>query len=183
MPTWTLTRLAVSAWNWSIVISDDKGTRNQAGPAASIKMGKHTLVALASTFRHTAAILPLLVAFSLAGCELEPRSHCDMTPEGSVWLTVARLTWAEGKFHKLHGRYGSLAEMTDLEPGLPADVTAGRMGSYTLAIRLTAAGYILSANPDMAPIRSGLASFYADHTGLITFDRTGIPATPGSTRM
>ncbi len=106
-----------------------------------------------------------------------------MTPEGSIWLAVVRLTWAEGKFHKLHGRYGSLAEMTDLEPGLPAEVTAGRVGSYTLAIRLTVAGYVLSANPDKPPIRPGLASFYADHTGLITFDRTGIPATPGSTRM
>jgi hypothetical protein len=57
------------------------------------------------------------------------------------------------------------------------------IGSYTLAIRLTAAGYILSANPDMPPVRPGLSSFCADHTGLITFDRTGIPATAGSTRM
>jgi len=146
-------------------------------------MSKYTLVALASTFRYTAALLTSLIAVSLAGCQSGPRSYCDMTPEGSVWLTVARLTWAEGTFHKLHGRYGSLAEMTDLEPGLPAEVTAGRVGSYTLAIRLTAAGYVLSANPDMPPIRPGLASFYADHTGLITFDRTGIPATPASTRM
>ena len=106
-----------------------------------------------------------------------------MTPDGSVWITVVRLTWAEKKFHDANGRFGKLAEMTDLEPGLPADVTAGRMGSYTISIKLTGNGYVLRANPDTPPIRPGLASFYADHTGLITYDRTGNPATPKSTRM
>ncbi len=57
------------------------------------------------------------------------------------------------------------------------------MGSYTLSIRLTDVGYVLSANPDMPRIRPGLASFYADETGLITYDRTGKPAGPHSTKM
>jgi hypothetical protein len=106
-----------------------------------------------------------------------------MTPEGSVWLTVVRVSWAEEKFHKLYGRYGALSELTNLEDGLPPDVTAGRMGSYSIRIELAGAGYVLRANPDMPQKRPNLASFYADHRGLITFDPSGKPATPRSTRM
>jgi len=107
-----------------------------------------------------------------------------MTPEGSVWLTVARLTWAEKTFYEAHGRFGELIEMTDLEPGLPLEVTSsGRMGSYTLRIQLTGDGYVLRANPDLPLMRPNLAAFYADQTGLITFDRSGAPATPHSTKM
>ncbi len=154
------------------------------GPALDPRISQLVAsVTRGSKVRYVFAPSALLIAISLAGCDLEPRSHCNMTPEGSVWLTVIRLTRAEEKFHEVYGRYGSLTEMTDLQPGLPPDVTGGRMGSYTLAIRLTAAGYVLSANPDMPLIRPGLASFYADHTGLITFDRTGSPATPYSTSM
>jgi hypothetical protein len=122
----------------------------------------------------------LVVAASLAGCILQSRSVCDMTPDGSVWLTVVRLTWAEEKFFKVHGRYGELAEMTYLEDGLPPDVTAGHMGSYAIGIELTTQGYVLRATPESPHPRTNLASFYADQTGSITFDRSGRPAGPSS---
>jgi hypothetical protein len=112
------------------------------------------------------------------------RNLCDMTPDGSVWLTVARLSFAEQKFHKLNGRYGGLIEMTDLEPGLPLDITStGRMGSYIIRIELTKDGFILRANPEYATGRRRLASFYGDQTGLVTFDRSGKPAGPKSEKM
>jgi hypothetical protein len=41
-----------------------------------------------------------------------------------------------GKFLGLHGRYGTLADITDWEDGLPANVAAGKTGSYTLSIEL-----------------------------------------------
>src|SRR5262245_3001710 len=85
----------------------------------------------------------VLLAALFVGCDRQPvtletihaafgREYCDLTPEGSVWLTVVRLTWAEEQFHKLHRRYGALPELTNMMDGLPADVTAGRMGSYTI---------------------------------------------------
>src|ERR1700741_4365786 len=77
----------------------------------------------------------VLFLTGLSACSQHPA--CDMTPDGSVWLTVARLSYAEEKFHKEHGRYGTLVEMTNLEPGLPADVTAGWMGSYRITITLS----------------------------------------------
>jgi hypothetical protein len=123
----------------------------------------------------------LFVVVGLAGCR--GANVCDMTPEGSVWLTVARLSWAEEKFYKANGRYGSLAEMTNLEPGLPPRVTeTGRMGSYTITIHPTKDRYILTANPDTPRANPKWAWFYADETGLITYDRSG-PATPASTEM
>ena len=106
-----------------------------------------------------------------------------MTPEGSVWLTVARLTSAEETFRKAHSRYGALSEMTDLEPGLPANVTrSGRMGSYTIRIEFTKDRYVLRANPDLPRANRNWAWFYADNTGVITYDRSG-PATPASRSM
>jgi hypothetical protein len=108
---------------------------------------------------------------------------CDMTPEGSVWITVARLTSAEDMFRRAHGRYGSLAEMTDLLVGLPPDVTmTGRMGTYTITIDYTKDRYLLRANPDTPRGNPNWAWFYADETGRVTYDRTG-PATPESTSM
>jgi hypothetical protein len=124
--------------------------------------------------------LLVLMFLPLLGCE---ENICDMTPDGSVWLTVVRLVSAEEKFHKLHGRYGALLEMTNLEDGLPPDVTAGQMGSYTISIDLTQAGFILRANPDRPASRRRLASFYGDQTGLITFDRSGKPANAQSEKM
>jgi hypothetical protein len=141
---------------------------------------------LAAKLRTVIALATLLVvAASLVGCgtQMPGPSVCDMTPDGSVWLTVLRLSWAEEKFHKLHGRYGTLAEMTNLEDGLPPDVTAGHMGSYAIGIELTFPGYVLRATPENPRLRPNLASFYADHTGLITFDHSGRPATPSSTKM
>ncbi|MFL6350804.1 MAG: hypothetical protein ACJ74Z_02995 [Bryobacteraceae bacterium] len=108
---------------------------------------------------------------------------CDMTPDGSVWVTVARLVWAEQKFQKLHGRYGALIQMTNLLDGLPPDVTAGQMGSYTISIELTQTGFILRANPDHRTSRRQLSSFYGDETGLMTFDRSGKPANAKSEKM
>lgn len=126
----------------------------------------------------------LLVTLWVVGCEaFEGQNVCDMTPDGSVWLTVVRLVWAEEKFQKLHGRYGALAEMTNLLDGLASDVTAGRMGSYTISIELTKAGFVLRANPDLPRGRRALASFYGDQTGLITFDRSGKPANARSEEM
>jgi hypothetical protein len=64
--------------------------------------------------------LLLVAAAAFTGC----REHfvCDMTADGSVWLTVVRLVWAEKIFYGQHGRYGALAEMADLhgesQPGL-----------------------------------------------------------------
>jgi hypothetical protein len=106
-----------------------------------------------------------------------------MTPDGSVWLTVVRLVWAEQKFRSKHDRYGSLVEMTNLLDGLPPEVTSGRMGSYTITINLTQAGFVLRANPDRPQNKRRLASFYGDQTGLITFDRSGKPAGPESEKM
>ena len=106
-----------------------------------------------------------------------------MTEDGSVWLAVVRLSEAEETFHKLHGRYGTLAEMTNLQPGLPPDVTSGHLGSYTIGIELPSQGYILRATPETPRRRRNLSSFYADHTGVITYDRSGRPATPNSTSM
>lgn len=106
-----------------------------------------------------------------------------MTPDGSVWITVARLSDAEAKFYESHGRYGELVEMTDLEDGLPADVTGGRMGSYRITIDLTKDGYILRANPDFRQGGRKLDSFYADQTGIVTNERSGKPAGPNSHRM
>jgi hypothetical protein len=119
-------------------------------------------------------------AGTFAACE---RNICDMTPDGSVWITVARLSWAEEKFHRLHGRYGHLAEMTNLFDGLPPDVTAGRMGSYLITIKLTSNGYILRANPDFRHSNRSLAAFYGDQTGVITYNRSGKPAGPSDEKM
>ena len=125
--------------------------------------------------------LLVLMLIPLLGCE---ENICDMTPDGSVWLTVARLSFAEQKFHKLNGRYGGLIEMTDLEPGLPLAITStGRMGSYIIRIELTKDGFILRANPEYASGRRRLASFYGDQTGLVTFDRSGKPANAESEKM
>jgi len=87
--------------------------------------------------------LLFVTAETFAGCA--PRIICDMTADGSVWLTVVRLVWAEKKFYGLHGRYGPLVAMTIPTDELPLDVTAG---SYAIPIELTKAGYILRANPD-----------------------------------
>lgn len=119
-------------------------------------------------------------AGSFAACE---RNLCDMTPDGSVWLTIARLSWAEEKFHKLHGRYGELVEMTNLLDGLPPAVTAGRMGSYVITIKLTNNGYILRANPELRQSGRSLAAFYADQTGITTYNRSGRQAGPYDDKM
>jgi hypothetical protein len=135
----------------------------------------------------TALCLALLIASQMifSGCRLfsEERQLCDMTPDGSVWLTVVRLVWAEQKFHAEHDRYGSLVEMTNVLDGLPPEVTAGQMGSYTITINLTQTGFVLRANPDQPQIKRRLAAFYGDQTGLITFDRSGKPAGPKSENM
>jgi hypothetical protein len=129
--------------------------------------------------------LLLFSAASFSGYDaLRGQNLCDMTPDGSVWLTVARLVWAEKKFHGLHGRYGALVEMTNLIEGLSPEVTTtGRMGSYSITIELTKAGYILRANANPRQGRRALASFYGDQTELITFDRFGRPAGPDSEKM
>jgi hypothetical protein len=107
-----------------------------------------------------------------------------MTPDGSVWITVARLSQAEEIFHRLHGRYGELVEMTNLLDGLPPDATCGRLGSYAITIKLTGNGYILRANPEFRqPGWHFLSSFYADQTGIITYNRFGEPAGPDDTKM
>jgi hypothetical protein len=131
---------------------------------------------------HTLTKLVLIAACALCfSCGIN-ESYCDMSEDGSVWLTVVRLSEAEGLFYKSHGRYGSLIEMTNVVPGLPPQTTSGRLGSYTIRIDLTNNGYVLRANPDF-PRRRFLSSFYADETGLITYDRSGRPATPNSSRM
>lgn len=127
-----------------------------------------------------------LIAF--CGCGLYPdlsaeKQLCDMTPDGSVWLTVVRFVWAEQKFHAERDRYGSLVEMTNLLDGLHAEVTSGRMGSYTITINLTQSGFVLRANPDRSQDKRRLAAFYGDQTELITFDRSGKPAGPESEKM
>lgn len=128
--------------------------------------------------------LLLFTAGPFAACQQQiVRNVCDMTPDGSVWLTVARLSSAEAKFHTLHGRYGKLVEMTDLEDGLPSDVTAGTMGSYIISIKLTSDGYILRANPDLRQSGRSLAAFYGDQTGIVTYNRSGKPAGPDDQRM
>lgn len=119
------------------------------------------------------------VLVATAVCYAE-RKVCDMTPDGSVWLTVARLVWAEQKFYRSHGRYGSLVEMTNASEGLPRDVTSGRMGSYAITIERTKAGFIVRANPAFRKGGPVLASFYGDQTGLVTADRSGRPAGPRS---
>jgi hypothetical protein len=124
--------------------------------------------------------LLLCTAGGFAACQ---RNVCDMTPDGSVWLTVARLSWAEAKFHGLHGRYGELVEMTNLFDGLPPDVTAGRIGSYVITIKLTSNGYILRANPEFRQSDRSLAAFYGDQTGIVTYNRSGEPAGPYDRRM
>lgn len=128
----------------------------------------------------------LAIGLAIAGCgrvQGSRESPCDMTPEGSVWLTVARIAEAEAKFQKQHGRYGELSQLTDLMDGLPASVTAGRMGTYRLRIDLRGNGYVLHADPGMPPIRAGLPSFYADQSGLLTCERSGKPATAASEPM
>ena len=122
----------------------------------------------------------VLVATAVSYAE---RKVCDMTPDGSVWLTVARLVWAEQKFYRSHGRYGSLVEMTNASEGLPRDVTSGRMGSYAITIERTKAGFIVRANPAFRKGGPVLASFYGDQTGLVTADRSGRPAGPRSERL
>lgn len=135
------------------------------------------MLSINSKFRSGLSIVALVVSTGwLVGCVLS-RNVCDTTPDGSVWLTVVRLVWAEENFHKAHGYFVTLAEMTNLEPGLPPEVTAGQMGSYTIRIELGKTGYILRANPDLARSRRRLPSFYADQTGLITLDVSGKPAT------
>jgi hypothetical protein len=134
-----------------------------------------------------AAIVAVLAVFTLpvGGGWVLPleRNVCDRTPEGSVWLTVARLTFAEEIFRKAHGRYGSLVEMTDLQPGLPADLTtSGRMGSYTITIEFTSNRYTLRANPAVPRANAKWAWFYADETGATTYSFRG-PATPASISM
>jgi hypothetical protein len=135
----------------------------------------------------TALCLALLIATQMisSGCSLffEERQLCDMTPDGSVWLTVVRLVWAEEKFHTEHHRYGSLAEMTNLLDGLTPEVTSGQMGSYTISINRTDKGFVLRANPDHPQSNRKLSSFYGDETGMITFDRSGKPAGPKSENM
>ncbi len=134
-----------------------------------------------------APCLALLIATQLifSGCSLhaEKRQLCDMTPDGSVWLAVVRLHWAEEKFHDEHHRYGSLAEMTNLLDGLSPEVTSGQTGFYTFSINLTAKGFVLRANPDHPQSNRKLSSFYGDETGLITFERSGKPAGPKSEKM
>lgn len=128
----------------------------------------------------------LYIAFVVTAVSIDGRTPgdvCDMSPDGSVWLTVARLVWAEQKFHELHGRYGTLVEMTNPRDGLPSDVTAGRMGSYAITVNLTKDGFILRANPDFRQWNRTLASFYGDQSGLVTFDRSGRPAGPQSESM
>jgi hypothetical protein len=135
----------------------------------------------------TALCLAFLIAMQMifAGCSLhaEKRQLCDMTQDGSVWLAVVRLTWAEEKFHADHHRYGSLAEMTNLLDGLPPEVTSGQTGSYAISINLTGKGFVLRANPDYPQSNRKLSSFYSDERGLITFDRSGKPAGPKSETM
>ena len=135
--------------------------------------------------RRFALLLALCAAtISTTGCQsFMIGNRCDMTPDGSVWLTVVRLVWEEQKFYGLHGRYGELVEMTNPLDGLPDSVTAGQVGSYTITIELTKAGYILRANPERQRSRRPVASFYGDQTGLITFNRSGQPAGPDSERM
>ena len=106
-----------------------------------------------------------------------------MTPDGSVWLAVVRLVWAEEKFHAEHDRYGSLAEMTNLLDGLTPEVTSGQTGSYTISINFTVKGFVLRANPDRPQSNRKLPSFFGDETGLITFDRSGKTAGPKSENM
>jgi len=72
------------------------------------------------------------------------RNLCDITPDGSVGLTVVRLVWAEQKFQALHGRYGALVEMTNMLDGLPPETTSGQLGSYTISIELVSALQTLS---------------------------------------
>jgi len=48
-----------------------------------------------------------------------------MTANGSVWVTVVQLSQEEEEFHRLHGRYGELVEMTNLLAGPAPDVMAG----------------------------------------------------------
>ena len=72
-------------------------------------------------------ILLLVFIVTLLGCQ---RNVCNLTSDGSVWLSVARLSRAAEIFHKLHGRYGELTEMTNLLDGFPPSVTGGRVGSH-----------------------------------------------------
>lgn len=99
---------------------------------------------------------------------LETPIPADLCPpaDHGIGVTVARLTGAEEKFYKEHGRYGTLLEMTDLDYGLPLDVTStGRLGPYRITIRPTKARYVLRAIPVFARRDSHFASFYADETG------------------
>ena len=139
------------------------------------------------TVRGALCLIVSATLIVVCGCGLYPdlseRELCDMTPDGSVWLTVVRLVWAEQKFHAEHDRYGSLVEMTNLLDGLPPEVTSGQMGSYTITINLTQTGFVIRANPDRPQSKRKLAAFYGDQTELITFDRSGKPAGPESERM
>jgi hypothetical protein len=131
-------------------------------------------MAIASKARSVSCVVRLLCAVgTFAACE---RNVCDMTSDGSVWIIVARLSGAEEKFHTLHGRYGELADMTNLLDGLPPDVTAGRMGSYVITIKLTSNGYILRRNPEFRRSGRSLAAFYGDQMGITTYNRSGQPA-------
>jgi len=127
------------------------------------------------------------LATVFSGCGFNPFERevvlCDMTPDGSVWLTVVRLVWAEQKSHAQHGRYGALGEMTNMLDGLPPETTSGTLGSYTISIELVRDGFVLHANPDRRQSKRALAAFYGDQTGLITYDRSGKPAGPNSEAM
>ncbi len=106
-----------------------------------------------------------------------------MTPDHSVWLTVARLVEAEEKCHRLSGSYGTLVAMTNMLDGLPPATTTGRIGSYVITIELTQVGFILQANPEQHRGRRVLPAFYGDQTGRVTIERSGRPADPNSERL
>ncbi len=117
-------------------------------------------------------------------CVACSRTQSKCSPNGSVWLTIARISLAEDLYHTRNGRFGKLADLTDLQPGLPADLmNSGRMGDYAFTIELTRAGYIARAVPDAGLSRARLTAFYADQTGKITMNRSGQPAGPDSRPM
>lgn len=128
--------------------------------------------------RSVGVLLSVMAIF--ASCE---RNLCDMTPDGSVWLTVARLSWAEDKFHREHGRYGELQEMTNLLDGLPPSATSGRIGSYAVTLELANGGYVLRADPKFPHGNRRLAAFYADQSGAVTYNSSGTQAGPYDNSM
>ena len=104
---------------------------------------------------------------ALGGCQIF--SYGDRaTPEQMARATMLNVLWAEVRYEKWFGRYGTLKDLVthgqlDLNPEL---ASSGRVAGYAFHLTIREAGFSLVAMPTKPPL-DGQRRLYSDQTRVI----------------